>query len=124
MIKSAGGEEYAYTLLKSRVGPIDEYIAWLGEGTAVGRDDYGFSALPIGCRSSDGNFEEDKIVKNDAHFWSSTESESRDSAYFMDFNRDSETYSVGNFVQFENVLRARLKQRDKNYAMPVRCVKD
>ena len=62
LIKSAGGEEYAYTLLKSRVGPIDEYIAWLGEGTAVGRDDYGFSALPIGCRSSDGMEVSDKSM--------------------------------------------------------------
>ena len=124
LIKSAGGEEYAYTLLKSRVGPIDEYIAWLGEGTAVGRDDYGFSALPIGCRSSDGNFEEDKIVKNDAHFWSSTESNSRDSAYSMDFKHDIETYISGSFAEFKNILRTLLKQRDKNYAVPVRCVKD
>ncbi len=123
LIKSAGGEEYAYTLLKSRNRTFEENSFLCGR-IVDGRDDYGFSVLPLGSRSNDGIFVGNNTCSGNAHFWSSTESESRDSAYFMDFNRDSETYSVGNFVQFENVLRARLKQRDKNYAMPVRCVKD
>jgi uncharacterized protein (TIGR02145 family) len=123
LIESAGGEEYAYTLLKSRNRTFEENSFLCGR-IVDGRDDYGFSVLPLGSRSNDGIFVGNNTCSGNAHFWSSTESESRDSAYFMDFNRDSETYSVGNFVQFENVLRARLKQRDKNYAMPVRCVKD
>ena len=123
LIKSAGGEKYAYTLLKSRNRTFEENSILCGR-IVDGRDDYGFSVLPLGSRSNDGIFVGNNTCSGNAHFWSSTESESRDSAYFMDFNRDSETYSVGNFVQFENVLRARLKQRDKNYAVPVRCVKD
>jgi uncharacterized protein (TIGR02145 family) len=110
-------------LLKSRNRTFEENSFLCGR-IVDGRDDYGFSVLPLGSRSNDGIFVGNNTCSGNAHFWSSTESESRDSAYFMDFNRDSETYSVGNFVQFENVLRARLKQRDKNYAMPVRCVKD
>ena len=101
---------------------LEENFLWYGN--VAGRDDYGFSVLPLGSRSNDGIFVGNNTCSGNAHFWSSTESESRDSAYFMDFNRDSETYSVGNFVQFKNILRTLLKQRDKNYAVPVRCVKD
>ena len=133
LIKSAGGEEYAYTLLKSRIETIEKDLSrngtigknFLWYGNVAGRDDYGFTAFPVGCRSSDGNFEEEnKYVASDAHFWSSTESDSSDSAYSMDFKRDVEWSIEGSFADFKNVLRTLLKQRDKNYAMPVRCVKD
>ena len=123
LIESAGGEEYAYTLLKSRNVTFEENFIWCGR-IVVGRDDYGFSVLPLGSRSNDGIFVGNEICSGNAHFWSSTESDSRDSAYFMDFNRDADSYAEGSFILFKNVLRARLKQRDKNYAMPVRCVKD
>lgn len=133
LIESAGGEEYAYTLLKSRIETIEKDLSrngtigknFLWYGNVAGRDDYGFTAFPVGCRSSDGNFEEEnKYVASDAHFWSSTESDSRDSAYSMDFKRDVEWSIEGSFADFKNVLRTLLKQRNKNYAMPVRCVKD
>lgn len=133
LIKSAGGEEYAYTLLKSRIETIEKDLSrngtigknFLWYGNVAGRDDYGFTAFPVGCRSSDGNFEEEnKYVASDAHFWSSTESDSRDSAYSMDFKRDVEWSIEGSFADFKNVLRTLLKQRNKNYAVPVRCVKD
>ena len=122
LIKSAGGEKYAYTLLKSRVGPIEKEFKLYGN--VAGRDDYGFSALPVGCKSNDGNFEDDKYIASDAHFWSSTENVGRDSAYSMDFKHDIETYISGSFGEFIDILRTLLKQRDKNYAVPVRCVKD
>ena len=133
LIESAGGEVYAYTLLKSRIETIEKDLSrngtigknFLWYGNVAGRDDYGFTAFPVGCRSSDGNFEEEnKYVASDAHFWSSTESDSRDSAYSMDFKRDVEWSIEGSFADFKNVLRTLLKQRDKNYAVPVRCVKD
>ena len=133
LIKSAGGEVYAYTLLKSRIETIEKDLSrngtigknFLWYGNVAGRDDYGFTAFPVGCRSSDGNFEEEnKYVASDAHFWSSTESDSRDSAYSMDFKRDVEWSIEGSFADFKNVLRTLLKQRNKNYAVPVRCVKD
>ena len=123
LIKSAGGEEYAYTLLKSRNVTFEENFIWCGR-IVVGRDDYGFSVLPLGSRSNDGIFVGNEICSGNAHFWSSTESDSRDSAYFMEFDRNADSYAEGSFILFKNVLRARLKQRDKNYAMPVRCVKD
>lgn len=123
LIKSAGGEEYAYTLLKSRNRTFEENSFLCGR-IVDGKDDYGFSVLPLGSRSNDGIFVGNNTCSGNAHFWSSTESESRDSAYFMDFNRDADSYAEGSFILFKNVLRARLKQRDKNYAMPVRCVKD
>ena len=123
LIKSAGGEKYAYTLLKSR-RKIGKDFSWYGFGNVAGRDDYGFSALPTGFRSNDGSLEDDELIASEAHFWSSTESVSRDSAYSMDFKCFVESSLSGSFVQFENVLRTLLKQREKNYAVPVRCVRD
>ena len=122
LIESAGGKEYAYTLLKSRIETIDKEFKLYGN--IAGRDDYGFTALPVGCRSNDGSFEDDKYIASDAHFWSSTESVGRDSAYSMDFKRDVVNYLDGSFAEYYNVLRTLLKLREKNYAVPVRCVKD
>jgi len=102
LIESVGGAKKAGKALKTISG-------WEENGN--GTDSYGFSALPAGYWSNDGN--EYYGLGGAAHFWSQTESES-DSAYGLklEFSVDSawmSKYSVtGEYY----------------YALSVRCILD
>ncbi len=97
LIAAVGGESGAGVKLKSASG-------WDGDGN--GSDDYGFSALPAGDRSSDGDFYYAGYL---AYFWSATErgTSIARSMYLL--------YSSGDAYLYVNL---------KNYAFSVRCLKD
>ncbi len=97
LLTTVGGESVAGTKLKSSNG-------WRSGGN--GTDDYGFSALPGGRRSNDGNFYNEGDY---AYFWSSGEYDSYDAFYLYLY------YSNDN---------ARLSWFYKNYARSVRCLQD
>jgi uncharacterized protein (TIGR02145 family) len=71
-----------------------------------GTDEYGFSALPCGCRYSGGNFED---VGYYGIWWTATEDES-DRAYLQ-----------GMYYKYDNVGEG---SNDKSNGYLVRCVKD
>ena len=64
LIATAGGEDVAGKILKSRIGWYGEEVTWNGS------DDYGFSANPIGFMYRNESFTEDRRF---AEFWSLTE---------------------------------------------------
>ena len=64
LIATAGGEDVAGKILKSRIGWYGEEVTWNGS------DDYGFSANPIGFMYRNESFTEDRRF---AEFWGMTE---------------------------------------------------
>jgi len=75
---------------------------WNGNGT----DDFGFSALPGGCRGNGGDFGN---IGDNGHWWSATE-------------RDGESaYRLGMFSGGDKVYR---KNAYKEYSFSVRLVRD
>ncbi|OPZ97660.1 MAG: hypothetical protein BWY70_01429 [Bacteroidetes bacterium ADurb.Bin408] len=92
-----GGEINAGTKLKSKTG-------WRKNGN--GTDDYGFTALPGGCRGSNGYF---GSMGSDGNWWSSTED-------FEDYP-DSRDMSCN----YANVGRS---YYSKGCGFSVRCVRD
>ena len=82
---------------------------WWGEYSddVLGRDAFGFSALPAGERNSEKNFD---YSGSRAVFWSATESNSQNAyiVYMEDGAKDLKYISDGN----------------KSYSFSIRCVKD
>ncbi len=97
LFTAVGGSRNAGNALKTGSG-------WFSNGN--GKDAYGFSAHPAGCRYSRGGFDD---ASENAYFWSSSE-----------YNIDS-TYIVDLSDFHENV---RLHNDHKNFAFSVRCLKD
>ena len=98
----ADSKDSAGVKLKSTSG-WNDYSGESGNGT----DDYSFSALPGGAKSSSGY---SLNVGKEAYFWSSTESDSY-SAYYLFLSYDTE--------------RARLSNNNaKDYWFSVRCLMD
>lgn len=97
LFTAVGGEFTAGKVLKLQGG-------WYSNGN--GTDTYGFSALPTGSRSFDGQFIQDG---NSANFWSSTE-------YL-----NSRAYYMHLFFHNEN---AYLNNSVKHDGSSVRCLKD
>ena len=96
LITFAGGSATAGTALKSTTGWYFSY----------GTDDYGFSALPGGHRTSSGSF---SSAVDYGRWWSATESVN--SAYHLYM-----VYYIG-YAFMEN-------NYNKNYQLSVRCVQD
>ena len=96
LFESVGGTQLASKSLTSRNG-------WAIRGN--GMDAFGFSALPVGCRGPNGNYD---LEGYGAPFWSSTEYDS-DNAYNMYLR-----YSSAGDIQYG----------DKGYGFSVRCVKE
>jgi uncharacterized protein (TIGR02145 family) len=78
---------------------------WIGPNTYAGNES-GFTALPAGCRLSDGNF---LNINKDVHFWTSTERNSSGA-----WTRYLSSDSPETFHHYGN----------KHYGFCVRCVKD
>jgi uncharacterized protein (TIGR02145 family) len=82
LVDYAGGERAAGTKLKPSTG-WKSYS--YGEGVPAGTNDYGFSALPGGCRNSDGRFGTGSGDGTDAnengYWWSATEGLDGDAWY-------------------------------------------
>jgi uncharacterized protein (TIGR02145 family) len=98
LVKAAGGD-VAGKKLKSAYG-------WLSGGD--GTDDFGFSALPGGDRSSDGNF---GIAGVSGHWWTATE------------NGGSYAYSRG-MNYYNDLVNDYYSDDNKGDGYSVRCVKD
>jgi uncharacterized protein (TIGR02145 family) len=96
-LENAAGGNVADKKLKSTSG-------WNNNGS--GTDEFGFSALPGGCRDTDGSF---NSAGNDGYWWTATEDGSGDA-----YGRDM--YYNGDYV-YEG-------RRDKDYGFSVRCVRD
>ena len=97
LFTAVGGQSTAGKMLKSTSG-------WYRSGN--GTDAYSFSALPAGFRNRNGNYDSEG---NDAHFWSSTESNSN-YAYYVHLSYDYDDARPG--INY------------KNYGFSVRCVQD
>ena len=95
---TAVGEDSSGTMLKSTSG-------WSNDGN--GTDDYSFSALPAGGRSSSGYYIDGG---KEAYIWSSTESDSY-SAYYLNLTSYNEKAYLSN-------------NNAKDYWFSVRCVQD
>jgi uncharacterized protein (TIGR02145 family) len=98
LVGAVGGKTTAGKKLKST-------SSWSGNGN--GTDEYGFSALPGGYRSTDGNFDD---AGDDGSWWSATEG-GASNAYYRDMN-----YNYGDYVHED--------ANDKEYGFAVRCVGD
>ena len=96
LIEAVGGRSKAGKMLKFTNG-------WKSSG--YGTDDYSFSALPAGFRSTDGIFRDEG---NSAYFWSSTELTFSANRLYLGYNFDS----------------ADLSSIFKDHGYSVRCVKD
>ena len=101
LFSAVGGISTAGRVLKSTSG-WNKYEGESGNGT----DSFGFSALPAGSRSNNGNY---YYEGDNALFWSSTEKFSY-SAYYMRLRYDFD--------------RACLDGAIKNFGHSVRCLKD
>ena len=97
LFTEVGGSSTAGTKLKSTSG-------WYNTGN--GKDAFGFSALPAGLRNDDGSY---GYVGRYAYFWSSTEDDSNNHAFYMYLY-----YYYG-----DACLGSRY-----NHGYSVRCVKD
>ena len=102
LIDAVGGEDVAGKMLKSTSGWLD-YDGKNGNGD----DAFGFSALPAGYRNYNGFYYGEGGY---AYFWSSTERNSSNGAYYMYLNYG---------VDF-----ADLNYGYKNVGFSVRCLKD
>ena len=100
LFTTVGGQSTAGSKLKSTSG-------W--NSSANGTDDFGFSALPAGCRYDYDYFDSDGYY---AYFWSATE-EYSGMAYSMTFYHD---YNLAAEVGWGF--------NDENRAHSVRCLKD
>ena len=106
LFTAVGGSGTAGRMLKSASG-WNGIIGNAMEGIGKGSDDYSFSALPAGSRSSIGNYNGEG---DSASFWSSTENDS-DYVYILYLLRDS-----GHAPPLDLTL--------KNSGFSVRCVMD
>jgi uncharacterized protein (TIGR02145 family)/uncharacterized repeat protein (TIGR02543 family) len=97
LMTAVGGSSTAGKKLKSISG-------WYNNGN--GTDEYGFSALPGGYRSSDGDF---GGAGNYGGWWTATESNANN-AYYRDMGYNGDYVYSGNYY--------------KSYARSVRCVGD
>jgi len=92
--------------LKAKSGwEWEDYDAYKGK-SGNGTDDYGFSALPGGLRSTDGDFSSADYVGN---WWTATE-----------FSSDS-AYSRNIYYRFVNVFEFKVRRRE---GLSVRCVQN
>ena len=99
LLEAVGGQSTAGAKLKSKTG-------W--EYSSINNEDaFGFTALPVGNRFSDGSYYVEGYI---AHFWSSTEKEYVGSAYCMYLD-----YFDEDALLYEDI---------KNYGFSVRCLKD
>ena len=101
LFSAVGGISTAGRVLKSTSG-WNKYEGESGNGT----DSFGFSALPAGSRSNNGNY---YYEGDNALFWSSTEKFSY-SAYYMRLRYDFDRACLGGDI--------------KNFGHSVRCLKD
>ena len=96
LITTAGGEDVAGKVLKSRIGWYGEEVIWNGS------DDYGFSANPIGFMYRNETFTEDRRF---AEFWSLTENSADERfAFISDLYLNTAEIAVslkdvGNFIR-------------------------
>ncbi|MBR6379861.1 MAG: fibrobacter succinogenes major paralogous domain-containing protein [Fibrobacter sp.] len=97
LITAVGGSSTAGAKLKNSTG-------WNGSGN--GTDNFGFSALPAGLRSSHGGYHDEGDYAN---FWSSTEYNSIN-AYSMYL------HNISDYAGLENDI--------KDWGFSVRCLKD
>jgi uncharacterized protein (TIGR02145 family) len=100
LFTAVGGSSTAGSKLKSQTG-------WVAYSGITNEDAFGFSALPAGYRSRNGNYGSEGGC---AWFWSSTDYDSN-FAYYMYLNFND----VGAGLGYEN---------GKHYGFSVRCVKD
>jgi uncharacterized protein (TIGR02145 family) len=106
LVATTGGRFTAGKILKAKNGWKEHRIS--GNGT----DDYGFSAMPNGGRSSDGNFYSAGTFGN---WWTATEYYNNSAYYiFMRYHTDYVGMNKG-WVMGKN---------NKGYAFSVRCVAD
>ncbi|MBO7499814.1 MAG: fibrobacter succinogenes major paralogous domain-containing protein [Fibrobacterales bacterium] len=96
LLAAVGGSSVAGTALKASSG-------WTGDD---GSDDYGFSALPSGDRTDDGEMSTAGLA---AYFWSSSE---------------SAAYRAHSVLLSKGDERARFLPGSKGSGFAVRCVKD
>ena len=99
LIENIGGSDVAGKLLKSTEG-------WSDDANENGSDAYGFNALPVGFRHSDGSYPSFLYVVG---FWSSTEYTVASDAYCMSLNLLDEIFSMND---------------SKDFAYSVRCIQD
>jgi uncharacterized protein (TIGR02145 family) len=98
LVTTLGGEKAAGTKLKSQV---------LWKTPLVGADNSsGFTAIPSGFRSSNGNF---TLLGTNSSFWTATESNSLSAWYREMYNSYSAVYSISS---------------SKTQGFAVRCIKD
>ncbi len=97
LFESVGGKQVAGVKLKAKSD-------WNSDGN--GTDVFGFSAIPAGVRSYDGNYLEEG---NFSHFWSSTKASSYDAFYiYLNYGMDNASRSFN----------------DKLVGFSVRCLQD
>jgi len=97
LVKAAGGWETAGKKLKARSG-------WYNDGN--GTDQYGFSALPGGNRTSDDHF---GTAGNNGIWWTATE------------NSDGNVYYRSMYYNYDIVYE---DNYDKSYGFSARCIQD
>jgi uncharacterized protein (TIGR02145 family) len=95
LVDFAGGTDVASNKLRAKDG-------WQGNGT----DDFGFSALPGGCRNRNGDF---NYIGDNGHWWSATEKGSEVAYRRLMGSGDAEVYRDGRY---------------KAHSFSVRLVKD